>query len=90
MPSSSAFVDATPSSSPLSRRRSSSRRSSAKYPARYGATRSAISARPAVDRCSWVRIATVSAARRDRTNVSVRAPCSNSSADTEAASAVAG
>ena len=76
MPSSSASVADTPSSSPVASRRSMSRRCAGVYPARYGESRSAYS-RPSRSRAKrWMS----SAALRLFAKHSVRSPRSTSSA----------
>ena len=87
-PNSSALVVARPRSRPSARARSSSRRSSARSPARYDVTRSTSSGARS-SRRALVPSAVSSAPRRDRTNVSVRAPSIIKSAITRAASAPA-
>ena len=85
MPSSSASVAATPSSSPSTRRRSISRRCSGVYPARYGASRFAVagSTRSAVKR--WIS----SALRRLFAKQIVRSPRETSAAYRRVASPIA-
>ena len=65
IPSSSASVATTASRSPSERRRSISRRCVGVYPARYGAIRSAMSARPASSSRSFVNRWISSTPRRD-------------------------